>query len=85
MVEDLKQAGTRHDSREVLKMSVKTGDSSPAQCLKVAGETPSGPAAFRGLDFRKILSTSCSWIKRVVGEGGGGGVGLGEGVVSNRE
>lgn len=37
MMEDLKQTGTWHDSREVLKMSVNTGVSSSAQCASKGG------------------------------------------------
>lgn len=64
MVEVLKQAGTWHISKEVLKISVNTGDSWSAQCFKVDGETESGPAAFRGFCLLKILFTSLSWIVR---------------------
>ena len=35
MVEDLRQAGTWHVSREVLKMLVNTGDSWSAQCTQL--------------------------------------------------
>ena len=34
MVEDLRQAGTWHVSREVMKMVLNTGDSWSAQCLR---------------------------------------------------
>jgi len=61
-----KQAGTWHVSREVLKMSVNTGDSWSAQCFRVEGETESGPAAFRGFCFLNSLLTSLSRMARVV-------------------
>ncbi len=47
MVEDIKQACTWHVSSEVLKMSVKTGDSGSAQCIKGDGGTESCPATLQ--------------------------------------
>ncbi len=49
MVECLKQQGTLHSSRDLLKICVKMGASWSAQTFRQAGEIPSGPKAF--LDF----------------------------------
>ena len=65
-VEDLRRAGTWHVSREVLKMVVNTGDNWSAQCLRVAGNTESGPAALRGFCLLKSLLTSLSSMERAV-------------------
>ena len=46
---------TWHFSKEVLKMVVNTGDSWLVQCLRVAGETESGPAALQGFCLLKRL------------------------------
>ena len=55
MVEVLKQSGTWQVSREMLKMSVNTGDSWSAQCFRVDGETESGPAVLRGFCLLKLF------------------------------
>ncbi|XP_037395037.1 uncharacterized protein LOC108423841 [Pygocentrus nattereri] len=70
MMEDLKQAGTWHDSREELKIPVKTGASSSAQCLKVAEDTESGPEALCGFSLLNSLFTSSSWTERAEGADG---------------
>ncbi len=62
MVEVLKQPGTWHFSKEVLKISVSTGDSWSAQYFRMDGETESGPAAFRGFCLLKTLS----WMEKDV-------------------
>ncbi len=46
MVGRLKQGGTSHSFRDLLKINVKMDDSWTAQALGQAGETPSGPLAF---------------------------------------
>ncbi len=43
MVERLKQQGTSHSSRDLLKICVKMGASWSAQTFRQAGEIPSGP------------------------------------------
>lgn len=49
-------------------MSMKTGVSSSAQCLRVAGETPSGPGALRVFCLLNYFLASCSGTERAVGE-----------------
>ena len=46
----LKQAGTMHSTSEVLKMSLNTGDSWSAQCLRVERKTESGPVGLLSLE-----------------------------------
>ncbi len=46
MGEHLKNEGTLHSSSDVLKIFVKMGASWPAQVLRQAGDTLSGPSAF---------------------------------------
>ncbi len=46
MVEHLKHEGTLHSSSDLLKIFVKMGASWPAQVLRQAGYTLSGPSAF---------------------------------------
>src|SRR4029434_55109 len=46
MVERLKQEGTSHSSRDLLKIRVKMGASWSAQTFRQEGNTPSGPGAF---------------------------------------
>lgn len=58
MVERLKQDGTSHSSRDLLKMRVKMGASCSAQVLRQESETPSGPGAFLGFCFRNSRLTS---------------------------
>ncbi len=45
MVEHLKQQGTPHNLRDLLKICVKMGASWSAQTFRQAGEIPSGPEA----------------------------------------
>ncbi len=67
MVERLKQQGTSHSSRDLLKICVKMGASWSAQTFRQAGEIPSGPEAFLDFCFLKTLNAG-----RVAGEGGSG-------------
>ncbi len=72
MVEHLKQQGTLHSSRDLLKICVKMGASwSAAQ----TGEIPSGLEAFLDLSYLKTRFTSATQTLsagRMVGGGGGG-------------
>ncbi len=58
MVERLKQQGSSHNSRDLLKISVKMGASWSAQTFRQTGEIPSGPEAFLDFCFLKIRFTS---------------------------
>ncbi len=58
MVERLKQQGTLHSSRDLLKICVKIGASWSIQTFRQAGEIPSGPEAFLDFCFLKTFSTS---------------------------
>ncbi len=71
MVERLKQAGTSHNSRDLLKIFEKRGASSSAQVFRQTGVTQSGPGAFLHLFFLKTWHTSSSLI--CSGGGGEGG------------
>ncbi len=62
MVERLKQVGTSHNSRDLLKICEKKGASWSAQVFRQAGVTPSGPGAFLLLFFLKTCHTSSSLI-----------------------
>ncbi len=81
MVERLKQKGTSHSSRGLLKICVKMGASWSAQTFRQAGEIPSGPEAFLDFCFLKARFTSSTQTLntgRMVREGGRGVAG-GEG------
>ena len=56
-----------------MKMSVNTGASSLAQCLRVAGDTRSGPHAFLVFWPLKSLRTLCSVMTSGAGEEVAGG------------
>ncbi len=58
MVERLKQQGTSHSSRDLLKICVKMGASWSAQTFRQAGEIPSGPEAFLDFCFLNTWFTS---------------------------
>ncbi len=66
MVECLKQQGTSHSSRDLLKICVKMGASWSAQTFRQAGEIPSGPEAFLDFCFLKTWFTSCCWLSAAV-------------------
>ncbi|XP_056138856.1 CD276 antigen [Lampris incognitus] len=68
-MEALRQASTLQSSKEV---SVNTGGSWSAQCLKLEGETAFGPAALGGFCLLSSLLTSLSCIKREGVVGGSG-------------
>ncbi|KAM8840627.1 uncharacterized protein AB9W97_001348 isoform 1-T1 [Spinachia spinachia] len=51
MVEALKQAGTWHVSKEVLKMTVNTEDSCSAQCFRVQRRRSPGRLLYEGFVF----------------------------------
>ncbi len=72
MVEHLKQQGTSHSSRDLLKICVKMGASWSAQTFRQAGEILSGPEAFLDFCFLKTQFTSSTQTLstgRMVGEG----------------
>ncbi len=74
----LKQQGTSHSSRDLLKICVKMGASWSAQTFRQTGEIPSGPEGFLGFCFLKIrftYSTHTLSTGKIVCVGGGGGVG----------
>jgi len=74
MVECLKQQGTVHSSRDLLKICVKIGASWSAQTFRKAGEISSGPEAFLDFCFLKIrftCSTQTLNAGRMMGEGDG--------------
>ncbi len=62
MEERLKQEGTSHNSRDLLKICEKMGASWSAQVFRQACVTPSGPGAFLLLFFLKTWRTSSSLI-----------------------
>ncbi len=73
MVGRLKQQGTSHSSRDLLKICVKMGASWSAQTFRPAGEIPSGPEAILDFCFLKTRFTSSTQTlsaDRMVGEGG---------------
>ena len=53
----LKSSGTTAWASVLLKISVYTSASSAAQAFRTLGDTPSGPAALRGLTFCRDLKT----------------------------
>ncbi len=74
-MERLKQQGTLHCSRDLLKICVKMGASWSAQTFRQAGEIPSGPEVFLDFCFLKIRFTSSTQTLNtgiMVGEGGRG-------------
>ncbi len=89
MVERLKQQGTSHSSRDLLKICVKMGASWSAQSFRQAGEIPSVPEAFLDFCFLKIWFTSSTQTlsagKMVGEEGKGVAGGVGECVESTSE
>ncbi len=58
MVEYLKQQGTSHSSRDLLKICVKIGRSWSAHTFRQEGEILSGPEAFLDFCFLKTQFTS---------------------------
>ncbi len=56
MVECLKQQGTSHSSRDLLKICVKMEANWSAQTFRHAGEIPSGPEFFLDFCFLKTWS-----------------------------
>ena len=62
------QSGTLHSLNDQLKICVSTGANSAAQCLMVAEDTRSGPAAFLQFCFlSNSLTSSSSMTKGGVG------------------
>ncbi len=56
IVDVFRQVGTVHFNRERLNIFVNTSPSSASQSLRMRPGMPSGPAAFRVLILRRVLS-----------------------------
>ncbi len=81
MVEHLKQQGTSHSSRDLLKICVKMGASWSAQTFRQAGKIPSGPESIPRFLFSEdpvhILYTDLKHRLRGEGRRDGGCRGVG--------